>query len=206
VSLRHSISLLLLLLFNSLASAQIWHDEVVPNYQPITNRERVKWFVVSTAGPASLLGAGPVSAAWNTAFNTPEEYGPHWDGFGKRYGMRLTGVATSNAIEATLGAAWEEDPRYFRVPQRPFGNRVKYVMASTFMAPGRNGHWQPAYSRYAAIVGNNFLSNTWRERSESGKGDALVRCLTGFAGRMAGNAFTEFWPDIRRRIFRRERK
>jgi len=55
----------------------------------------VAWFVDSTVGPKSL-GAGVISAAWGTAFNNPEEYGPHWGGFAKRYGMRLTGISTSN--------------------------------------------------------------------------------------------------------------
>jgi hypothetical protein len=178
-------------------------DDDVPNYRPITNQERAKWFVVSTAGPVTLAAAGPLSAAWGTAFNLPKEYGPHWDGFGKRYGMRLTGVSTGNAIEAGLGAAWGEDPRYFRVPDRPFGARVKFVITSTFTAPGPDGQWRPAYARYVATVGNNFLSNTWRERSESGVGDAAIRCLTGFAARMAGNAFAEFWPDVKSKVFRR---
>ena len=77
-------------------------SSVVPhNYKPITERERLEWFFVSTAGPTSLFGAGPLSAGLGTAFNNPPEYGPHWEGFGKRYGMRLTGVSTGNAIEAT---------------------------------------------------------------------------------------------------------
>lgn len=60
--------------------------------------------------------------------NRPHEYGTHWDGLGKRYAIRLSGVATGNAIEASLGALWGEDPRYRRVPDRPFGARVKHVV------------------------------------------------------------------------------
>ena len=75
-------------------------SSVVTNYKPITERERLEWFLVSTTGPSSLFGAGPLSAGLSTAFNNPEEYGPHWEGFGKRYGMRLMGVSTENAIEA----------------------------------------------------------------------------------------------------------
>jgi hypothetical protein len=71
--------------------------------------ERLAWFMNSTVGQKSLA-AGIVSAAWGTALNKPKEYGPHWEGFGKRYGMRLTGVATGNAIEAELGGLWGEDP------------------------------------------------------------------------------------------------
>jgi hypothetical protein len=128
------------------------------NYRPVTGPERFKWFVKSTVGPSSLFLSGPLSAALGTAVNSPGEYGPHWAGFGKRYGMRLTGVSTGNAMEASLGAIWGEDPRYFPSPNRAFGARVKYVIGSTFAAPGRDGRFRPAYARFAGNVGNNFLS------------------------------------------------
>jgi hypothetical protein len=41
---------------------------------------------MNTAGPESLLG-GAISAGWGTLFDKPSEYGTHWQGFGKRYGM-----------------------------------------------------------------------------------------------------------------------
>ena len=176
---------------------------VVPDYKPVTGKQRFNWFVVSTVGPQSLLLSGPVSAALGTAFNKPPEYGPHWEGFGNRYEIRLTGVSTGNAIETSLGAVWGEDPRYFRSPDRAFGLRVKYVIRTTFTAPGRDGRWRPAYARYAGNVGNNFLSNTWRVRSASGPDDAAWRCVLGITGKMAGNAFSEFWPDVKRLIFKK---
>ena len=150
----------------------------------------------------NLLVAGPFSAGLSTAFNRPNEYGPHWEGFGKRYGMRLTGISTGNAMEAGLGAIWGEDPRYFRSPDRAFGKRAAYVIKATFLAPDRDGRMRPAYARFAGNVGNNFLSNTWRAASESGPENAALRCVWGITGEMASDALTEFWPDVRRLIFR----
>ena len=34
-------------------------SSMVPNYKPITERDRLEWFLVSTTGPSSLFGAGP---------------------------------------------------------------------------------------------------------------------------------------------------
>ena len=112
-------TLLMVALLSTCGFAQNF-SETVPNYQPITGKQRFEWFVSNTVGPASLFAVGPASAAWGTAFNNPKEYGPHWDGFGKRYGMRLTGVSVGNAMEAGLGAIWGEDPRYFRSADRSF--------------------------------------------------------------------------------------
>ena len=71
-------------------------------------------------------------------------------------------------------------------------------------APVRRNVWRPAYARYLGNAGSNFLSNTWRADSASGAGDAGVRILLGFAGKMGSNAFAEFWPDARKYIFRRK--
>ena len=198
-----SVTLLLLLLSVPACFGQIIDKgESVPNYHPITAGGRFNWFRTSSVGPVSLLLAGPISAGLGTAVDRPKEYGTHWDGFGKRYGMRLTGITTGNAMEASLGSLWGEDPRYFRSPDRQFGSRVKYIIKTTFLAPHRDGSWHPAYARFAGNVGNNFLSNTWRADSESGAGDAAIRCLWGVTNRMAGQAFAEFWPDVKKLIFK----
>jgi hypothetical protein len=118
--------------------------------------------------------------------------------------MRLAGVSTGNAIEAGFGSIWGEDPRYFRSPDHTFGARVKYAVKTTFLAPGRDGRWHPAYARYAGNVGNNFLSNTWRVESENSAGDAALRCVWGITGKMAGNALSEFWPDVKKHIFHKK--
>ena len=76
-------------------------------------------------------------------------------------------------------------------------------MKMTFLARNKDGENIPAYARYAATGGNNFLSNTWRAPSEATVGHAAVRVLIGFLGRMSGNAFAEFWPDVRRLLGRK---
>jgi hypothetical protein len=173
------------------------------DYEPITSAGRLRWFASSTAGPIGVFFAGPISAGWGTMLDRPKEYGPHWGGFADRYGMRFTGISTGNAVEAGLGALWGEDPRYFRSPHRGFGTRTKYVIESSFLAPYRDGSWHPAYARYIGNVGNNFLSNTWRVPSERGADDALTRCAWGIVADIAGNALTEFWPDVKKKVFGR---
>jgi hypothetical protein len=173
-------------------------------YVPVTSRQRVRWFITNTIGPSHLAG-GVITSAFGTALDRPKEYGPGWAGFGDRNGIRMTGVVTSNAMEASIGALWGEDPRYFRVPSRSFEERIKNVIKQAFVARQRDGSFAPAYARYAAITGSNFLSNSWREPSESNTQDALMRTGEGFAGHIAADAFEEFWPDAKRLILHRNR-
>jgi len=162
----------------------------------------MRWFLSNTIGPPHLVG-GLFTSAFGTAVDRPKEYGPGWAGFGDRYGMRLTGISTGNAIEASVGALCGEDPRYFRVPGESFKRRLSNAVQLTFVARRRDGHFAPAYARYMAISGNNFLSNTWRVDSEANTHDAVIRTADGFAGRFASNLFEEFWPDIKNFAFHR---
>jgi hypothetical protein len=150
--------------------------------------------------PANLAG-GICAAALGTAPVRPKEYGPHWGGFADRFGMGMTGSVKGNAIEAGAGLILREDPRYFRVPDRPFKARVGNVLRVTIAARGGHGGFGPAYARYMAIIGNNLVSNSWRPHSEANAHDALLRSSEGFGGLLAGNAFEEFWLDVKKRVF-----
>jgi hypothetical protein len=166
----------------------------------ITGKQRLTWVVKGTVGPQSLA-TGIFTAGIQTAENRPREYGPHWEGFGKRYGLRLTGVATEHLMEAGLGALWGEDPRYFRAVDHAFSSRVKNAIVMTVVAPRADGHLAPAYARLIAMPASNFLSNTWRPGSIANTGDAAGRTVYGLLGRLAGNSFAEFWPDVKKRVF-----
>jgi len=169
-------------------------------YESITAQQRVQWATIETFGPQSLF-VGLWTAGLGTARNHPYQYGPHWDGFAKRYGIRFSGVAASNTIEAGLGAIWGEDPRYVRNALLPFKKRIGNVFWYSLMARNRNGRLMPAYARYIAIPGNNFLSNTWRVGSDATTSAALARTGYGILSVVAGNAWYEFWPDLKGRFF-----
>jgi hypothetical protein len=172
-------------------------------YRMISGKERIQWAARETFGPQSFL-LGTLTAGIGTARDHPEEYGPHWDGFAKRYGMRFTGVASGNVIEAGLGAIWGEDPRYVRNQNLPIKRRIGHVFLLSFTARDRRGKLMPAYARYIAIPGNNFLSNTWRVSSDATTSAALTRTGYGVLSDVASNAWAEFWPDVKRLVFRRQ--
>lgn len=168
-------------------------------YQPLNNRQRVMWWVQSTVGPKTLA-VGIFSSAIQTWRDVPETYGPGWKGFGQRYGMRIAGGAVDNGFEDILGAAWGEDPRYFPVPEQPFGRRVHSVIKQAFITRREDGTFGLAYARFVAVPSGNFLSNTWRAHNENTARAATLRTVYSFAWRLADNAFDEFWPDAKQRL------
>ncbi len=170
--------------------------------QPITPQERIQWVVNGTIGPEGLAGE-LLGAGWGTLFNSPKAYGTHWEGFGDRLGMSVAGNLTSNTIEAGLGAAWGEDPRYIRDGGASFGHRLGHAAKMTFMAQDRDGNSIPAYARFIAIPGSNFLSNAWRAPGDDTASRATIRTGLGFLGRFGDNTFDEFWPDVKQKLFHR---
>jgi hypothetical protein len=154
--------------------------------------------VRNTVGNGVLFSAG-----LGTLLDVPKVYGTHWEGFGERYGIRLTSLAVSNTMEAGLGAIWREDPRYTRDAGAPFKNRIGHALKMTFMAENRDGGLMPAYARFMAIPGSNFLSNSWRADSDASLRHASIRTGLRFLGRLGSNTFQEFWPDVRERLLHR---
>jgi hypothetical protein len=170
--------------------------------QPITPKERIEWVVKNTIGPEGLAGE-LVGAGWGTLFNSPKAYGTHWQGFGDRLGMSVAGNLASDAMEAGIGAAWGEDPRYFRDEGASFGHRLGHAAKMTFMAEDRDGNLMPAYARFIAIPGSNFASNAWRAPGDDTVNRATIRTGLGFLGRFGSNVFDEFWPDFKQKLFHR---
>ena len=169
-----------------------------------TAQERFRWIGKSTVGPKNLA-AGLFVAGLQTWRNKPETWGPHWEGYGKRYGARLVGGVTANGIEAGFGSLWGEDPRYYRASGQPFKARVGHVVKSAFVTHNRNGDPQLAFARYIAVPGGILISNTWRPDSPSTVGHVSSQIGVAFGSRIIGNAFSEFFPDIRSRLKRNPR-
>jgi len=171
----------------------------------ISSGERVDWIVDGTVGPQSLFLVGPMSAAWSTAWNTPEEWGQTWRGFGIRYLQREADVAISSTLEAGLGAIWSEDPRFVPSHRKGVWPRARFAVKTVFLAPRRDGHLAPAWGRFAGNVFNNVIENTWLPPSVTTPGQTAFRSVGGLAGRLAGNLWGEFWPDVRRHLAKRAR-
>jgi hypothetical protein len=170
----------------------------------VTPWQRLGWFDEKTFGISNLGGSIP-GATWQTLFDRPRAAGTHWSGFAERYGVAVSTNAVSNAMEAGLGAIWGEDPRYLRDGARvSFKSRLGHVVKWTVVAPDDKGELRPAYARFIALSGSSFISNAWREPGDTNGQHTLGRIAFGLLGRMGSNAFDEFWPDAKRKLFHRD--
>jgi hypothetical protein len=171
-------------------------------YRPIDGRERATWIVDGVVGARSLFIVGPLAALWQTGVDVPSEWERTWAGLGRRYAQREADVAISNALEAGVGAMWGEDPRYRRSARHGIWPRATYAIHAVFLAPRRDGRMAPAWGRVVGNVANNLIENAWLPPSAVTPGQTAVRSANGMLGRLAGNLWEEFWPDVRARLAR----
>jgi hypothetical protein len=172
---------------------------------PITGVERINWIVEGMLGPRSL-GVGVLASTWQTSLRIPDEWSRSAYGFRERYLEHEADVAISNSIEAGLGALWGEDPRYIRAPRGSVRSRVAYAVKTVVLAPRSDGQLKPAWGRFAGNVFNNVIENAWLPPSMTTPGQTALRSANGLLGRLAGNLWDEFWPDIRTRLGHRSRR
>jgi len=139
---------------------------------------------------------GFTSGFW-TWRNRPEEWGSGLTGFGRRYGTRQAEVTISTGLEASLGAAWGEDPRYIRSSGKRFWNRVAWAVSSAFLARAPDGGRRPAWARGFGILGSRAITSMWHPESERIWWNYSMGPLgTGFGARVAANLFREFASDV----------
>ena len=195
-------TLLTVMLIPSLAAAGQRPDEVREEratYSPITSSERTAWLAGEIASPGALSRAA-FASAWMTKENCPKEWPRNARGYGRRFGDAQAATAISSSIEAGLGSFWGEDPRYFRSGRQERWARVRHAVASVALAHRRDGHRAPAWGRFAGSVAGNAIENAWLPPSAATRSRTTARVATGFAGRLAANLWSEFWPDLRRRL------
>ena len=131
--------------------------------KPISGKERLNWVTRSTLGPTSLLGAS-FSAGLSTLTDARPSYGPHWDGFGKRVGINVAGSAVSKTMEAGLGAAWGEDPRYTRDAEgREVSKKVNLTLRIRSLGGATmDNEWNYVQCKLMRALGVVFLENQAR--------------------------------------------
>jgi len=172
---------------------------------PITGVERINWIVEGMLGPRSLA-VGVLASTWQTSWRIPDEWSRSAYGFRERYLEREADVAISNTIEAGLGALWGEDPRYLRAPRGSARSRAAHAVKTVVLAPRADGQLKLAWGRFAGNVFNNVIENSWLPPSMTTPGQTALRSANGLLGRLAGNLWEEFWPDIKAHLGHRVRR
>jgi hypothetical protein len=184
---------------------------VMPNYAtvegaetitPISSKEKFKLVAEGAFDPYEFAIVGLV-AATDQASDADAPFGQGLKGYAKRYGADFANQAIGNfMVGAVVPSIIHQDPRYFQLGKGRFGHRFYYALSRIVVARTDSGHKQFNYSEFvgnaaAAGIANVYIPATDRTLSNTASTWATQIAIDAF-----GNELKEFWPDIRRRIFR----
>lgn len=144
-----------------------------------------------------LIGPGAwarmvASAGWGTARNSPREWGPHWDGFGKRLASNFGKRAISGSVRYGLDEAFKLDSKFYRTKNKGVGNKVGNALVSVFTARRPDGRRTIGVPRLVGTYASNVVAAevwypsryTWKDGIRSGTMSLGVKFLA--------NLFKEF--------------
>jgi hypothetical protein len=102
-----------------------------PNgYVRPTGKERFKAYIKSMFGPGALATRAAKSGFY-TWTNSPEEWGPTWEGFGRRFASSTGTSIIKNSTMYGLDEVLKVDSRFYRSKKRDIGSRIKNALLTT---------------------------------------------------------------------------
>ncbi|MGD9561467.1 MAG: hypothetical protein AB7F88_05150 [Pyrinomonadaceae bacterium] len=102
------------------------------------SKTRFRRYVNSMFGPMSL-GKSALSAGYGTWRNSPEEWGDHWDGFGKRFASSLGKGIVKKTTMYGLDEVLKYDSSFYRSEKKDFGSRLKNALLAPVTARNERG-------------------------------------------------------------------
>ncbi|MCC6362006.1 MAG: hypothetical protein IT165_00695 [Bryobacterales bacterium] len=169
---------------------------------PLTTEQKLKLYLVTSYGPQPVLFSA-ASAGFHQWLDIPHEWRQGMQGYGRRCASRFAQNAIEETARMGIGLALHEDPRYFASGRTELWARIGHAVKYTFLVRRDDGSRTIAVGRIGGVLAGGLLSRAWQPDSTSGYGQGLQAAGYSFAADIGGSVFNEFWPDIRRRLFRR---
>lgn len=168
-----------------------------PGSNPLTPGRKVALSIRTSLDPSMYPLVGVMAAA-------NRSYGPGLGGYGKQYAASFTDNITGNLLTSgLLPAVLGQDPRYYRRAHGSAGSRVAYAASRVFVAYGDSGRSRLNAAELAGTTGAAVISNLYYPRDRRSVSDTVTRFGFQLLWDALANELQEFWPDISRKLRRR---
>jgi len=138
-------------------------------------KAREKRYIKSIFGPYSLA-EDVALAGFNTWRNSPEEWGPTWEGFGRRVGSNLGKSIIRHSVQSGLDEVFKVDSYYYRSKDKSFGAKVTNALISPVTARTTTGKRTIGIPRITGIYASSIIAAeawypsryTWKDGLKNG--------------------------------------
>ena len=164
-----------------------------PGATPITGRDRLRWYLRSTISPLSFVTSA-ASAGFGQWRDTPKEWREGAEGYGLRFASSYGEHVVRETLAFGASSVLHEDNRYRRSEESDVRPRIRYAVASTFLARRDDGSRRVSFSRVGPFAGAALISRLWQPKSTHSPRGAAVNFGTSIGIAAAFNVVREFWP------------
>jgi hypothetical protein len=187
---------------------------VVPNFgavdankqlPPLSIREKFKLAAQDSVTDYSSYTWAGILAGQAMLLNSDPELGRGIKGYGRYYWRTFVdGISGTFFTEAIVPAITHEDPRYYTMGKGGFFRRTGYAISRAFVTKTDSGGTSFNWSE---VVGNGLeagLSTAYYPPQERGLSQTALNWGTQMESAVLNHIFQEFWPDIRKNLFRQK--
>ena len=173
---------------------------------PLSTREKFSLAAHDSVLDYSSFTWTAILAGQAMLLNSDPELGGGITGYGRYYWRTFTdGVSGTFFTEAIVPAITHEDPRYYTLGEgKGFFHRTGYAISRSFVTKTDSGGTSFNWSE---IGGNGLeaaLANAYYPPQERGLNQTAVNWGTQMESAVLNHFFQEFWPDIRKNVFRQK--
>jgi hypothetical protein len=179
--------------------------ELTSDYHPISAKYKLHIALKDTFD-YPLMGVGAVYAALYQLEDSHPQFGQGTVGYFRRFGTSYTDQVVGNMMtEGFLPILFKEDPRYFRMSTGGVGRRAWYAISRIVVTKTDAG--TPTFN-FAEVMGNGIAAGVGLSYYSDDRN--VPDYLQNWGTQLATDAFSqvlkEFWPDIKRHYFHRNKQ
>ena len=172
---------------------------------PLSTREKFSLAAHDSVLDYSSFTWAGILAGQAMLLNSDPELGRGIAGYGRYYWRTFTdGVSGTFFTEAIVPAITHEDPRYYTMGKGGFFHRTGYALSRSFVTKTDSGGTSFNWSEVAGNGLEAALANVYYPPQERGLSQTARNWGTQMESAVLNHVFQEFWPDIRRKVFRRK--
>jgi len=172
---------------------------------PLTQGQKFHLFLRGSLDPFTFFSSG-FQAGLSQATDEFAGYGQGAVGYAKRYGATFTDQVSSSFFSNYFySVLFKQDPRYFRIGHGTIKSRVFRAVEQEFVVRKDSGERTFGWENICGAFTSGTLSNAYYPSTDRGVGLTISRSVIAILYGSVGGIFSEFAPDIDRKLFHRKK-
>lgn len=172
--------------------------------KPISAGTKFKLVAEGAFDPYEFAIVGILAGIGQATNDTPE-WGQGASGYGIRYGADFGDQVIGNfMVGAVFPSILRQDPRYFQSGKGTFGHRFMYALSRVIITRSDNGNRQFNFSEVGGTALAAGISDLYHPPAERTWAETTQTWGTQIGVDAFGFELKEFWPDIRRKVFKKQ--